>query len=71
MPMFWFRQAVDISEDLASQAKLAVLLPDIGVWIAYGIAGLAAIVFCVGVFLSVTKKWGNSEEHDDDNELLT
>lgn len=70
MPMFWFRQAADITEDLAKSAYWASNAPDIGSYVAYAIAGMAVIVMLIGMYLSVTKKWTRTH-HDDDDELLT
>lgn len=72
MPMFWFRQVADLSDDLARAAWWAVKLPYLGLWMAYGLAGLAAIFIIVGAYLSFAKKWtcGGRGDHDDDDELL-
>lgn len=53
--------------------QLAVMLPNIGVYAAYGILGLGAIILIVGITLSLTKKWNPHSrfQNDSDNELET
>lgn len=67
MPMFWFRQVAELTPELASQAKIAVMLPDIGVWVAYGFAGIGGVLALLGVYCAVYR-WRTSEE---DEELLS
>lgn len=73
VPMLWFAQKVALDEELAAQARLAVMLPSIGVYVAYGILGLGAIILIVGITLSITNKWSSHSrfENDSDNELET
>lgn len=56
MPMMWFRQRVNLTEDLANQAKVAVILPKLGLWTA-GFLGL--IGFCILITATYNKyyKW--------------
>lgn len=70
MPMFWFRQSADITEELARSAWWAGKAPDIGTYTCYAIAGLAIVVMLIGTYLSLAKKWTRTR-HDDDDELLT
>lgn len=67
MPMFWFRQVAELTPELASEARIAVMIPDIGIWIAYGFAGIGVVLFLLGVYCSVYR-WRRSS---DDEELLT
>ncbi|KAJ6649883.1 Protein croquemort [Pseudolycoriella hygida] len=71
VPMFWFSQNVALDEKLAEQARLAVNLPSYGVYAAYGIAGLGAILLIVGIILSLTNSWNRRErfQNESDNEL--
>lgn len=68
MPMFWFRQVAELTPDLASQARLALMLPDIGMWIAYFFAALGGLLVLIGVYCFACQ-WGKSPTTDDD-ELL-
>lgn len=70
MPMFWFKQSADITEDLARSAWWAGNASDIGTYVCYGIAGLAVIVMLIGGYLSLSNRW-TRRQHDDDDELLT
>jgi scavenger receptor class B, member 1 len=67
MPMFWFRQVVDITPDLAKEAKLAVNLPDFGVWAAYGFAGIGGVLVLLGIYC-FGFRW---RQQTEDEELLT
>lgn len=67
MPMFWFRQVAELSEDLAAQAKIAVYLPDIGVWVAYFLASIGVLLIIVFASCYVFR-WRKVEE---DEEILT
>lgn len=64
IPMFWLRQSASLSEELASQAKLAVMLPDIGSWIAYGFIGISVILFSVLIYCCVFR-WRRLEEDEE------
>lgn len=65
LPMFWFRQAAELTPELASQAKIAVMLPDIGVWIAYGLAGVGGLFLILGVYCFVFRWRRVSTDADD------
>lgn len=67
MPMLWFRQVAEITPELADQARLAVMLPKIGLWLAYSLAGVGLILvalsgYCFG------SRW--RRETAEDEELL-
>jgi hypothetical protein len=64
-PMFFFRQVAELNEDIARQARLAVMLPDIGVWIAYALAGVGGLLIIIGIFCLVFR-W----RQERDEELL-
>lgn len=68
MPMFWFRQTASLTQDLASQAKFAVLLPNFGVWFAYGLAGLGGLGFIILGYCFIYR-WRTMM--NDDEELLS
>lgn len=55
VPLFWFRQYAKLTPDLADEAKLAILLPHIGVYVAYGLAGLGLIIVLAGVLVVLVK----------------
>lgn len=64
MPMFWFRQLAELNEDLASQAKIAVILPDIGVWVAYGLFGVGGVLVLLGVYCFAFR-WRTATSDDE------
>lgn len=65
--MFWFRQVVELTPDLASQAWIAVNLPEFGVWFAYALVGVAGILAVIGG-ACFALRWRRSPE---DEELLS
>jgi len=73
VPMLWFTQKVALDEELAKQARLAVMLPDIGVFAAYGIVGLGGLLLIIGITLTLTKKWNPPHrlQNDSDDEVLS
>ncbi|XP_037024619.1 protein croquemort-like [Bradysia coprophila] len=73
VPMFWFTQRVELDETLAGRARLAVMLPSVGVYASYGILGLGAILLIVGITLTLTNKWNSHTrfQNESDNELET
>lgn len=67
MPMFWFRQMAQLPPDLAAQARIAVLLPDIGVWFAYFLFAVGGLTVLLGIYCFVSR-WRH--ETNDDDQLL-
>ncbi|KFB44704.1 AGAP008179-PA-like protein [Anopheles sinensis] len=55
LPVLWFRQTATITEDLADDIKLIILLPDIGVYVAYGIGAIGLIGLVLAFYFSVTR----------------
>ncbi|CAO1313413.1 unnamed protein product [Diamesa serratosioi] len=64
MPMFWFRQTAELTEELAGQAKWALLLPDIGMYTAYGFAGIGVVIVALSIFL-IFFKWRRTEDTEN------
>lgn len=61
VPMLWFRQLASLNDELASDVKFALLLPKLGLYIAYGIGGLCAILLLCGIVLIVREYWSDEE----------
>ncbi|XP_077286380.1 protein croquemort-like [Arctopsyche grandis] len=53
MPMLWFRQEVVLTEEYASQAKLALLVPQIVEGVLYAILVIGAILISIGALHAV------------------
>ncbi|XP_055545539.1 protein croquemort-like [Wyeomyia smithii] len=60
LPILWFCQRADISEDLASDLKLLLILPDIGMYIAIGLGVIGLISFAAALYCSL-KVWKTSK----------
>ncbi|XP_058463026.1 protein croquemort-like [Malaya genurostris] len=60
LPILWFRQKADLSEELASDVKLLLILPDIGIYIGIGLAVVGVI--CVGftIFFCLRVRWNKN-----------
>lgn len=46
--------------------QLAIQLPGIGVYAAYGIFGLGSILLFMGTVVTLTKKWNTYTDLDDE-----
>jgi scavenger receptor class B, member 1 len=68
VPVFWFRQVASLTPELADQAKIAIMLPDIGLYIAIGIASVGLLLVLVGLYCYFQRWRHQNTEH---KELLT
>lgn len=66
VPAFWFEQQLDLDEKLAAEASMAIQLPEIGIYAAYGIAGLGLVLVIVGGIATYTKRWNSYETLEDE-----
>lgn len=55
LPVLWFRQTASITEELADDIKLVLLLPDIGVYVAYGIGAIGIVGLAMALYFSITR----------------
>uniref|UniRef100_A0A182PPP0 Scavenger receptor class B n=1 Tax=Anopheles epiroticus TaxID=199890 RepID=A0A182PPP0_9DIPT len=55
LPVLWFRQTASLTEELADDIKLILILPDVGVYVAYGLGALGVIGLILAVYFSVTR----------------
>lgn len=67
IPAFWFEQQLDLDERLAKQASMAIQLPEIGIYSAFGVGGLGLILVLVGAIVTYTKRWSNYDNLDNDS----
>lgn len=68
VPAFWFRQIAGIDETLASNAKVALALPEIGVYVSIGIGCIGVILFITVVAMTATGFW---KKEDEESSLLS
>lgn len=68
IPMLWFKQRAELTQELANQARLAVNLPKIGVWIGYGLllTGLFLAISGLGCYIF---RWREPLELDDGQDV--
>lgn len=62
--MMWFRQLAGVDEALAKDAKLALNIKSIGLYVFYGIAGLGVIIIIIGVLLQMCHFWNNNKDNE-------
>ncbi|XP_058057109.1 protein croquemort-like [Anopheles bellator] len=55
LPVLWFRQTAGLTEDLADDIKLLLLLPDIGLYVACAIGALGIIGLVLAIYFSATR----------------
>lgn len=66
IPILWFTQTAELSDDLADLTKLLVSLPAIG-WVTFfGLAGIGALLIISGIGITLRKGW----EGDESDKLL-
>lgn len=71
IPMIWFRQSAVLSEELAKEARLGVMVPDFGTYLAYAMVGISFILFSVFTYCCMTK-WRREADQEPlvDDEIL-
>ncbi|XP_045478674.1 protein croquemort-like isoform X2 [Harmonia axyridis] len=57
MPVLWFHQDAAITENLAGLAKTLIILPNIGMYTAYGVIGLGFLLCVIGSFITARNNW--------------
>lgn len=67
IPAFWFEQQLDLDAKLAKQASMAIQLPGIGSYVAWGVGGLGFILVLVGGIVTYSKRWSNYDNLDNDS----
>lgn len=68
VPMLWFKQRAELTEDLAKQARLAVMLPSFGVLIGYGLLG-TGVLMALSTLVCFIFVWRRQEELDDGQDV--
>ncbi|GAB0094338.1 Protein croquemort [Sergentomyia squamirostris] len=66
VPMLWFRQTANLTEDLAKSAWWAVNLRPFGLYLAFGLLAIGGVFVLVGIFLTIMKKWTWTKEEDEE-----
>ncbi|XP_052868749.1 protein croquemort-like [Anopheles cruzii] len=61
VPMLWFRQRATLTQKLAEQAKLALALPTLGIYVAFFFGSIGVIMGCVFLYLAI-RKWTPSTD---------
>jgi scavenger receptor class B, member 1 len=68
VPMLWFRQRAELSEELAKSARIATILPNLGAWTAYGFTSVGVLLLGLLSYCWFFR-W-RVVTNDDDEELL-
>uniref|UniRef100_A0AAG5DQF4 Scavenger receptor class B n=1 Tax=Anopheles atroparvus TaxID=41427 RepID=A0AAG5DQF4_ANOAO len=61
VPMLWFRQRATLSQELAEQAKLALALPSLGIYVAIFFGSIGFFMGAVFLYVYI-KKWSSRTE---------
>jgi hypothetical protein len=61
VPILWFTQSAELTEDLADLAKLLVKLPTIGLTTFFGLAGIGALLLVSGLMVTLRNGWEGQE----------
>lgn len=69
MPAFWFRQKADLPDNLASLAKILVLVPSLAQDTGYGFIALGVLIGAIGAYITYRRGWLWSECEEE--ELLS
>ncbi|XP_039429130.1 protein croquemort-like [Culex pipiens pallens] len=56
LPVLWFRQTAQLTEELASDLKLLLVLPNIGIYVAIALGVVGVVGFAVSLYCSL-KVW--------------
>lgn len=70
MPMIWFSQHTEMTEEIARDLRPLSLLASYGVWILGGIATVGFILLLTGLFLKLNNFWGTSTNLSQSETLL-
>jgi hypothetical protein len=62
VPILWFTQTAELSDDLADLTKLLVSLPAIGFSIFFGLAGIGVLLIVSGLVITLRKGWQEDEK---------
>ncbi|XP_049547847.1 protein croquemort-like isoform X1 [Anopheles darlingi] len=55
LPVLWFRQTAALTDELADDIKIILILPYIGVYVAYGIGAIGIVGLILAIYFSVTR----------------
>jgi hypothetical protein len=61
VPILWFTQTAELSDNLANLTKLLVSLPAIGFVIFFGLGGIGALLIVSGLVITLRKGWEEDE----------
>ncbi|GLV39928.1 croquemort [Carabus blaptoides fortunei] len=67
MPAFWFENRVELTSDYASQVKLVLVLPHLGVYTGAGFGGIGLLLLLTTAVLTYHKSWKGTEDADLQN----
>ena len=64
VPMLWFTQEVNLTEEYASQVQLLLILPPLGTGISFSVAAVGLLLVFISLFLYVRQRMrDNQNEH--------
>ncbi|XP_058445850.1 protein croquemort-like [Malaya genurostris] len=64
VPMLWFTQRATLTEDLANQAKMALVLPKLGIYISIFLGTVGILMTGIFAFLTI-RKWSEQVPYEE------
>jgi hypothetical protein len=63
VPILWFTQSAELTDDLADLAKLLLSLPAIGMATFFGLAGIGALLIVSGIVITLRNGWEGDKDY--------
>lgn len=63
IPMLWFRQTAELTQELANEAKVVVLITTVVQYTSFGVIGIGSLILCIALYLTLTGRWTNKHKH--------
>lgn len=61
VPMLWFENTAELSEDLANEGKLLLVMPSVGQNTGYGLIGIGCLLLVTFSVLTYRKGWRGTD----------
>lgn len=65
MPIFWFRQIAELSEDLSNLGKILLVVPFVIQYTGFGLIGLGMLIGMIGAYVTYRKGWTWTESEEE------
>lgn len=62
LPVLWFEQSADLSDELAGTVKTLLILPAIGQFTGIGLLAVGTLIACIAIYISFKSAWRDNEQ---------